>query len=98
MIPAEISRIADESLRHVLKGFAEAAQAIARNTDNPVVDVAGRTGAVLFQLLIRIMADRGVEEALEILTKIDTDGAEPISRVELDDQVERVLAELRAKG
>ena len=97
MSPADTTRLADVGLRHVFEGFAKAAQSIADNTDNPVVDVAGRTGAVLMTLLVRILADRGAEEAVEILAKIETDGVAPIGRVELDDQVQKVLDDLRGK-
>lgn len=80
--------------RFLLDGFAAAAQTIGNTATDPRVKVAGNAAAVILRLASKLLDRRTPEQVQAVLQRILDNGVQPLKQAELDEQTERILAEL----
>jgi hypothetical protein len=75
----------------ILEVVAKLIDDLAPAAKDPAKRGAAEVAALAIRTVARLLEDRTPEQAIEVLERIRDHGAQPITRAELDDQVDKAL-------
>ena len=81
-------------VQEILDGLAAAAQVMANTSKEPLVKASANGAAVLISLVGRVLEGRTPDEAQAVLESLLKDGVKPITQNELDEQAEKIIADI----